>query len=121
MCAAGLVAVAAIAIARLEELWQEVVRLAATRLVTAGDRVRSGGQRLARSSVGGLDAGDRLLVDAARRVQRGSDRALSLAEQRLVGAEARRRSFDPALALARGWSITRDGDGRVIRSVADAA
>jgi exodeoxyribonuclease VII large subunit len=119
-CAAGLIALAAVAIARPEELWREIARMAAARLVSADDRVRSGAQRLARSSVGGLAAGDRLLLDSARRLHRESERALGLAEQRLVGAEARRRSFDPALALARGWSITRDGDGRVVRSVADA-
>jgi exodeoxyribonuclease VII large subunit len=33
--------------------------------------------------------------------------------------EARVRSLDPAVALARGWSITRTDDGRVVRSVAD--
>ena len=29
------------------------------------------------------------------------------------------RALDPAVALARGWSITRTDDGRVVRSIAD--
>jgi exonuclease VII large subunit len=29
------------------------------------------------------------------------------------------RAFDPARSLARGWSITHDGDGRLVRSTAD--
>jgi exodeoxyribonuclease VII large subunit len=119
-CAAGLVALAAVAIARPEELWREIVRAADSRLVGADDRVRVDARRLARSSAGGLAAGDRLLTDAARRLHRESARALTLADQRLVNAETRSRSFDPGLALARGWSITRSADGRVVRSVADA-
>ena len=30
-------------------------------------------------------------------------------------------SLDPAVQLARGWSITRGADGTVVRSVADVA
>ena len=91
------------------------------RLVSAEDRVRNGAHRLERSSAGGLAAGERSLLEAARRLGRESTRALTLADQRLAGAEARRRSFDPALALARGWSITRDDAGRVVRSVHETA
>ena len=32
--------------------------------------------------------------------------------------EARVRALDPAVALARGWSITRTADGAIVRSVA---
>ena len=41
---------------------------------------------------------------------------LTVAERRVDAAAAQVRALDPALALARGWSITRDGDGRVVRS-----
>jgi exodeoxyribonuclease VII large subunit len=118
-CAAGLVAIVTAAVDRSEVLWTDIARAAATRLVAADDRVRSGAHRLVRSSSGGLGASERVLAEAARRLERESIRALALADQRLAGADARRRSFDPALALARGWSITRDGDGRVVRSVQD--
>ena len=120
-CAAGLVLLAASAIERSEVLWAAITATAAARLVSAEDRVRNGAHRLERSSAGGLAAGERSLLEAARRLGRESTRALTLADQRLAGAEARRRSFDPALALARGWSITRDDAGRVVRSVHDTA
>jgi exodeoxyribonuclease VII large subunit len=119
-CAAGLIEIAAAAIDRSEVLWAAISSAATARLVAADDRVRSGAHRLERSSAGGLAAGERTLLEAARRLTRESTRALALAGQRLDGAEARRRSFDPALALARGWSVTRDGAGRVVRSVQDA-
>ena len=44
---------------------------------------------------------------------------LRAAELRLDAAAARTRSLDPAVALARGWSITRGPDGAVVRSAAD--
>jgi exodeoxyribonuclease VII large subunit len=54
------------------------------------------------------------IVDRARSVlERSSDRLDVVAAR--VGA------LDPAVQLARGWSITRDADGRVVRSVADVA
>ena len=41
---------------------------------------------------------------------------LITASRRVDAAAAQVRALDPALALARGWSITRDSDGRVVRS-----
>ena len=47
---------------------------------------------------------------------------LLAAEERHLGSiEARVRSLDPVNVLARGWSITRVTDGRVVRSPADVA
>jgi exodeoxyribonuclease VII large subunit len=37
------------------------------------------------------------------------------------GVEAQVRALDPARTLARGWSITRDAGGRVVRSAAQVA
>jgi exodeoxyribonuclease VII large subunit len=119
-CAAGLVEITASAIEGTEVLWSAITAAAAARLLAADDRVRNGAHRLERSRGGGLAAGDRMLAEAGRRLTREATRALALADQRLAAAEARRRSFDPALALARGWSITRDDSGRVVRSVHDA-
>jgi exodeoxyribonuclease VII large subunit len=44
---------------------------------------------------------------------------LRAAERRLDGVEARVRALDPSRTLARGWSITRRGDGSLVRSSAD--
>ena len=33
----------------------------------------------------------------------------------LDGIDARARAYDPARTLARGWSITRDAEGAVVR------
>jgi exodeoxyribonuclease VII large subunit len=43
------------------------------------------------------------------------------AERSLDAISARVRALDPARVLARGWSITRTADGRVLRSPDDVA
>lgn len=46
---------------------------------------------------------------------------IAASRHRLELQRATIRLLDPATTLARGWSITRDVDGRVVRSVADVA
>ncbi|MCY4494806.1 MAG: hypothetical protein OXB92_13205, partial [Acidimicrobiaceae bacterium] len=117
-----------------------------TQLVAAGRRalqradqrletVRSG---VAVSTRNVADRSDRQLTSSCRRLVRAARSAqrralgqiargvarlevaqrhgLTVAERRVDAAAAQVRALDPALALARGWSITRDGDGRVVRS-----
>ncbi len=50
-----------------------------------------------------------------------SHRILERAGMRLDTMEARLGSHDPAVMLARGWSITRGPDGRAVRSVRQVA
>jgi exodeoxyribonuclease VII large subunit len=56
-------------------------------------------------------------LTATRLVQR-PPRLLAAAGRELDAVEAQVRALDPRRTLARGWSITRDADGRVIRSAA---
>jgi exodeoxyribonuclease VII large subunit len=57
-------------------------------------------------------------VDATETELRNrSQRLLERAGMRLDTMEARIRSHDPAVMLARGWSITKGPDGRAVRSV----
>jgi exodeoxyribonuclease VII large subunit len=57
------------------------------------------------------------MTDAEQRVRTRPDRALMGAERRIDALAAHTRALDPARVLARGWSITRDADGRVVRTV----
>ena len=64
----------------------------------------------------------RALSQIARGVARlevAQRHGLAIAARRVDAAAAQVRVLDPALALARGWSITRDSDGQVVRSAAD--
>jgi exonuclease VII large subunit len=100
-------------------------------------------QRVRRAAGVALDRSARVLERAAGRTSssarghlRGRELALAVAGQRLahrpsrlVAAaahdldriEAQVRALDPARTLARGWSITRDDGGRVLRSAASVA
>ena len=60
----------------------------------------------------------RLLDSAARRLRLETTHALQAQRRRLDGLAAQARAYDPQRALERGWSITTDGAGRLLRSVA---
>ena len=59
-------------------------------------------------------------VDLAGRTARAARIALARHEERLSGMIGRLRALDPERVLARGWSITRLDDGRLLRSVDEA-
>jgi exodeoxyribonuclease VII large subunit len=80
-----------------------------TRLDRAVARVEAGGRAHLRTH-------DAALAVAARALAGRAPRAVAVATRRLDGVEAQVRAFDPARTLARGWSITRDAQGRVVRS-----
>ena len=56
------------------------------------------------------------IAQAAARLGVAQRHCLATAVRRVDAVEAQVRVLDPALALARGWSITRGSDGRVVRS-----
>ena len=64
-----------------------------------------------------LDGQRRLLDSAAHRLRLESRHALSAQRRRIDGLAAQARAYDPQRALERGWSITTDEAGRLLRSV----
>jgi exodeoxyribonuclease VII large subunit len=72
------------------------------------------------SSRRGLDRADQRHRDLAAEVRRRVPRALDRADQHLAVSAARIGAYDPARTLARGWSITRTEDGRLVRDPGDA-
>lgn len=60
------------------------------------------------------------LSRAAERTAASGRSQLRAATGRVERCELRAAALDPARALARGWSITRDASGRAVRSVAGA-
>ena len=123
---------------RLRACGRHVAVATRQRLGTADRDLTACRPRLRRASVAALERSTRRLDRAAGRVEsttrahlRAHERAVDLAGQRLahrpprlLGAaardldrlEAQLRALDPARTLARGWSITRDADGRVVRT-----
>jgi exodeoxyribonuclease VII large subunit len=77
-------------------------------------RLRSGAEGLVARRAADMDRSALALAAAPRR-------QLVMAETKLEGLAAQVRALDPARVLARGYSITRDSDGRVVRDGADLA
>lgn len=108
------------ALQRAEAAWSGIARAAHGDLASAEEALaQRGGRLLALATTAAGRANERLDVRAAR--------VSSLARARLREADARVDLFaakadaaDPVRLLARGWSLTRTADGRLVRSVADA-
>lgn len=125
----------------VEASWQAIVRSADARLDSSQRRVddlahRIGGQTLAavsraadrldgrreRLAAVGPDALARSREQLDRRTERllaRADRVLEREADRLDVTTARLSALDPAVQLARGWSITRTADGRIVRTADD--
>lgn len=130
-------------LARLDDREHAVVVGGRRAVERAEHRVALARSTIANRSLAAIDRADRRLGDDSARLGRTARRAdtraraqldlavaridvarrhaLRRAEDRVDVVEARVRALDPAVALARGWSITRDARGRVIRSVSDLA
>lgn len=126
-----------------EEAWASVGTITLETLDATALRLDMMAERLARSSVRHLNQTSKRLDvlthalglatltrldrvaahvdDAARRTAVATRRSLDRHGHDLDAIEALVRARDPRLALARGWSITRGSDGRIIRSPDDVA
>lgn len=106
-----------------------VLTTAGARLSRASDNALGRASRNLDRATGRVEAGARVhlrahdrRVDAlAPRLRQRAPLLLDAAARRLDGLDVQVRAFDPVRTLARGWSITRTGDGRVVRSPADVA
>jgi exodeoxyribonuclease VII large subunit len=68
-----------------------------------------------------LQSAEHELVRSLDRIRRRPVDVLNLAAQSLKGVSDRLRLLDPVNTMARGWSITRDAQGRTVRSAAQLA
>jgi exodeoxyribonuclease VII large subunit len=98
------------------------VRRAATGALDRAARLveRSAG-RTSSGARGHLRSRELALAAVGQRLSHRPPRLVAVAARDLDRLEAQVRALDPARTLARGWSITRDPGGRVLRSAADVA
>lgn len=141
--AAALVTHVARYVEHMETQWHNIAHVAVLQTRRSEERVSELASRTARAGRDGLAlAEQRLSARSARAGQAGrrsieraeqqldaritelpklADRVLRTATTDLGHIEARLRASDPAVLLARGWSITRTTDGDVVRTVADVS
>jgi|JI10StandDraft_1071094.scaffolds.fasta_scaffold30390_4 exodeoxyribonuclease VII large subunit len=137
-CAAAVVELVVAGAQQLDDLWSGIEDATARRLERSAIRLDRLASRTARTALADLDRSSSHLAGAAHRVRRLADahvirgsartddarRRLVAAAPRAIGDQGRRldaiaatvRAYDPAVSLARGWSITRGADGRVVRA-----
>lgn len=142
-CAVALVARANAFRDHTETAWEQITLAAKRHLTTANTRLTSHALHISRHTNTGVErANERLsgrqqrLVSAARRVLVSADATVDTAATRLErrgpqlivdaervvdGIAARVALLDPAKLLARGWTITRTQDGRVLTSLSAVA
>ncbi|MGI9622587.1 MAG: exodeoxyribonuclease VII large subunit [Acidimicrobiales bacterium] len=90
--------------------------LAAAQLDRAGDRLETHGETVGMSSRHRLANAAGALHRQANRVTESSRQRLRENDRQIESAAVRARLLDPARVLARGWSITTDAAGSVVRS-----
>ena len=142
-CGQALVALVLDYVVRLSSLWSDISRHAVRGVDDQAERVAVAAGRVDRAARTGLDTAQRRLDghggrvsgaarahvraaearadDSARRLEHRAPRAVAEADRALSSLEARVRANDPERTLARGWSITRTADGRLVRSPDEVA
>jgi exodeoxyribonuclease VII large subunit len=86
--------------------------------LAAGDEVW---RRIRRRATSVIDRSDERLQRAALRLALRAPRLLDAEERWLAGASVRLAGLDPARLLARGWTVTRTADGRLVRGADELA
>lgn len=114
-CAAELVALVRTFLERTEVRRGEVERRALRSLERHDRRLREAAASCAHRGTRAVDRQSREVQRHAAEVARRGPRALADASRHLDAVEVQLRALDPARALRRGWSITRDEEGRIVR------
>jgi exodeoxyribonuclease VII large subunit len=96
-----------------------IVRRTHAAVERADERLSMRVDRLGRSGRTAITGHRGRLESASLRLVERSDAALVRASGRLDVIDARVGALDPAIQLARGWSITKGRDGSIVRSIGD--
>ena len=105
----------------LSETAHRIARRTHAAVERADERLGMRVDTLTRTAPASLARADQRLVDSHQRIVARAETVIERSTGRLDVLAARVAALDPAVQLARGWSITRDADGRVVRSVDDLA
>ncbi|HET7721064.1 MAG TPA: exodeoxyribonuclease VII large subunit, partial [Acidimicrobiales bacterium] len=91
-------------------------------LAAAGAPIATTAAQLSRTRFDGmLDRQSAVVADSVRRIGRDARRRLDDHGDRAASRRAVLEAYDPRRQLARGWTLTRTADGRLVRDVAGLA
>jgi exodeoxyribonuclease VII large subunit len=142
-CAGALIDRVSSYVATTERTWSEIVRATSDQLIAASGDLSEAAHRIARRTHAAVERADERLNMRVERLTQVAPAAIARADTRLANTtsqvllraattvqrsgdrldvnSARVAALDPAVQLARGWSITRGADGVLIRASADVA
>jgi len=103
----------------LSECAHRIARRTHAAVERADERLSMRIDTLARATPAALARADTRLDQARRRMLERATSHVERADGRLDLVAARIAALDPAVQLARGWSITRRADGSIVRSITD--
>jgi exodeoxyribonuclease VII large subunit len=106
---------------RRDATWSGCVRAATVAIDRSTRRIDRTGAGIAAAARQQLRHSAVRLGTADERLARRPDQTLAAAETALQHRVARLAALDPARVLARGWSITRTAEGRLVRSPGDVS
>ena len=109
------------AIGRLDAVAGRLRPAVVSRVRETDSRLQGLGRRIAGGAATRQRAEGRTLAALAERVRRAALNRISTTEARLAHLQQAADLQDPARLLARGWSLTFDDRGRVLRSVSGVA
>lgn len=104
----------------VEGAWSDIASRAGQLLDESGHRLSKVAREIAVHTRTAVDRADERLTDRIDRLRRRAPQLLAERSLAVDNLEKRVSLLDPVNVLARGWSITRTVDGRVVRSVDDA-
>ena len=105
----------------LDAAAQRLVHTGRTATARTGRRVAAVTHRLAQAGPAVQRRSGSRLDRASARLSVAGRHEIRHAQHHLDSVATRVRALDPALILQRGWSLTRGGDGRLVRSVHDVS
>jgi exonuclease VII large subunit len=104
-----------------EANWEAIASLATQQLIDSTNRLNNVAREIGIHTRTAVDRADERLSDRIARLTRRGPQLIAELNSRIDNFESRVRLLDPKNVLARGWSITRGADGRIVRNVGDVA
>jgi len=118
-CAEALIDIALDVVARRERAWVEMADIVSATLEFERERLARSARHAAMGARNRLTVERHRITTTTARLARSTETSLRSSRQSLDVFAARLSAVDPERTLARGWSITRNDKGVVIRSSAD--
>lgn len=118
-CAVALIELVRRFIDETEGAWSDIAARAAQLLDEAGHGLTKVAREIGVHTHTAVTRADERLDDRVGRLRRRAPQVLAERSLAVDNLEMRVSLLDPVNVLARGWSITRTADGRVVRSVDD--